>query len=125
MDTASSMDMEEKQMKISIPFNEWSEERIQREKKFATTRSKQYGKAGDWFMCAGKTCEIEFVVKLPLWFIFMHLYDTEGADSPGEFSDVWCSIHPRKSWESMLGKEYFYHFFSILNPDEAKFEVKT
>jgi hypothetical protein len=110
--------------RIVIPFNEWSKERIRLEKKFATTRSKQYGKAGDWFICEGKTCELELVVKLPLWFIYTHLYVSEGAESEKEFSDVWCSIHPKLSWESMLGKEYFYHFFSILSDDEARFEGK-
>lgn len=111
-------------MKIEIPMNEWSRERIKREKKFATTRSKQYGKAGDYFVCEGKTCELEFIVKLPLWFISLYLYETEGAESGKEFSDVWCSIHPRKSWESMLSEWYYFHFFSILSDDEARFEEK-
>jgi hypothetical protein len=111
-------------MKIEIPFNDWSRGRIEREKKFATTRSKQYGKAGDYFICNGKVCELEFVVKLPLWFISMHLYRTEGAESGKEFSDIWCEIHPRKSWESMLGQDYYYHFWSILSDDEARFEGK-
>jgi hypothetical protein len=105
-------------MKINIPFNEWSKERIRREKKFATTRSKPYGKKGDWFECEGKQCELEFVVKLPLWFIHLFLFETEGAESPLEFNKVWVDIHPKRSWESMLGEDYFYHFWSILQPGD-------
>lgn len=111
-------------MKIEIPFNDWSRERIKHEKKFATTRSKQYGKAGDYFVCEGKTCELEFVVKLPLFFISLYLYETEGAESSLEFNKVWMEIHPRKTLEQMLGENYWYHFFSILSDDEAKFEEK-
>ena len=54
---------------IKIPFNAWSKEKIRLEKKYATTRTKKYGDAGDYFKEQGKFCEIEFVVKLPLWFI--------------------------------------------------------
>ena len=109
-------------VKIEIPMNPWSKERIKREMKYATTRSKQYGKPGDWFEVDGKVLELEFIAKLPLFFITEYLYRTEGAESPEEFQKIWREIHPRKSWDSMMAQEYYYHFFSHL---QGSIEIGT
>ena len=36
-------------MKINIPFNRWSMERLYDGRKCATSRNKKYGVVGDWF----------------------------------------------------------------------------
>jgi len=98
---------------IKIPFNGWSEERIKDGTKFATSRNKKYGDKGDYFRLDGLDWlfTIDFVVKVPLWFVRAWLWKTEGADSPEEFVRVWKQIHPRKGW--IEEQEVWYHVFTI------------
>jgi len=95
--------------KIDIPFNDWSKNKLIQCKKIATSRSKKYGEVGDFFEFQGDKYIIVMIKKLPLWFIADVLYDSEGADSPDEFRNVWAKIHYRKPVDER--KEYFYHFF--------------
>lgn len=97
--------------KIEIPFNKWSEERLETGMKFATSRNKPYGKPGDTFSHDGFEYTLELIVKLPLWFIRDYLYDTEGCSSPKDFEDIWKWIHPRKGWVEK--QEVFYHYFGL------------
>jgi len=96
-------------MKIRIPFNEWSKKRLVHAK-IATSRYKRYGKKGDTFSVGDYDYRIDFVVKLPLWFITYYLYRTEGAESPEEFQKVWANIHPKKGW--LPEDEVWYHCFN-------------
>ena len=98
-------------MEVKIPFNTWSENKIRTGEKFATARNKKYGKKGDFTRFEEWKLRIKFVVKLPLWFIRAWLYETEGADSPDEFVDIWCKIHPRKGWDE--NQEVWYHCFDV------------
>ena len=96
-------------MKIEIPFNEWSKDKLDKFIKNATSRNKQYGEKGDTFDYDGVRYEIVFVAKLPLWFIAKYLFKSEGAESDVEFIEVWIGIHPRARWTP--NKEVFYHYF--------------
>jgi hypothetical protein len=96
-------------MKIKMPFNKWSKDRLESGDKFATSRTKKYGKTGDYFLIGSHRYEIQFVVKLPLWFIRAWLYKTEGAETMDEFVEVWKKIHPVKGWDD--NQIVWYHCF--------------
>ena len=96
-------------MKIRIPFNEWSKRRLMQVRKTATSRNKVYGEPGDFFEEVENKYVLMMVKKLPLWFIADALFASEGCESPDEFRNVWCEIHPRKGWDGK--QEVFYHYF--------------
>lgn len=52
---------------------------------------------------------LNLVVKLPLWFIRWHLYESEGCESGDEFEEVWTNIHPKKGFVD--SDEVWYHHF--------------
>ena len=95
---------------INIPFNAWSKDKLNKVIKCATSRTKQYGEKGNYFMVDGRTYQIEFIVELPLWFVKHFLYETEGCETPDEFEVVWCKIHPVKGFDS--SQIVYYHFFN-------------
>ena len=96
-------------MKIEIPFNDWSRERLDRQWKKATSRTKKYGEVGDWFRVDDVDYELELVIKIPLWFVAEDLYQSEGAESKEEFIDVWKSIHPKKGFKP-FDMVWYHHF---------------
>lgn len=98
--------------KIEIPFNKWSEERLNLFAKTATSRNKKYGEVGDTFEVNGTTYELDLVIKLPLWFVSEDLYDSEGALNFLEFEDIWKKIHPKKGF--IPEQEVWYHHFRIV-----------
>ncbi len=97
-------------MKINIPFNEWSKERLLILRKTATSRTKKYGESGDIFIVNDIKYELEFVMKLPLHVIRDYLYKTEGCVSKMEFEKVWADIHPKKGWDD--NQMVWYHHFT-------------
>ncbi len=46
-------------MKITIPFNDWSKERLRGQLKKATSRYKKYGDVGDTFIVQGYSYELD------------------------------------------------------------------
>lgn len=95
-------------MKIKIPFNLWSQDKLLFGLKTATSRHKKYGDVGDTFEMADRTYYINLIVKLPIWFIRNELYLTEGCDTPEEFEKIWTEIyHVFK-----LTEEVWYHHFT-------------
>ncbi len=78
-----------------IPFNRWSQERLLRESKTATSRTSQYGNIGDTFRVGDKTFEFTDISKKKLGDIAQNHYLEEGAKSPEEFIEVWNSLHPK------------------------------
>lgn len=84
---------------VDIPFNDWSEQRLQAGHKTATTRTKRYGDPGDRFRAAGHVWELTHVVKLPLGIVAEQFYDLEGARTTATFVEVWEDIHPRRGFE--------------------------
>ena len=104
-------------MKIEIPFNKWSLERLYDERKCATTRNKKYGVVGDWFEVVFKDrdesrkYQLIEVTKTKLRSVRDFAWQDEGASCPEEFEKVWIEIHPRKGFE--LDKEVWYHHFRV------------
>jgi len=105
-----------KEMKIEMPFNLWSKERLILGKKQATSRNKKYGDIGDTFIVGNWEYVIIGVTMFPLWFIRKYLYQTEGCDTPEEFVDIWNVIHPKKRWQS--SQYVWYHLFEAKNAVE-------
>mgnify|MGYP000508473649 CR=1 FL=1 len=106
-------------MKIEIPFNKWSKERLYEERKCATTRNKKYGNVGDWFEVIFKDkdeirkYQLIEVTKTLLRSVASFRWKEEGADSPEEFKKIWKEIHPRKGW--MAEQEVWFHLFRELD----------
>ena len=97
---------------IKIPFNEWSEERLENQSKKATSRYKKYGDVGDVFNVNGYFYELELVIKVPLWFVAEDLWSSEGAKSSDEFIRVWKEIHKRKGYKP-FDMVWYHHFKEI------------
>ena len=97
-------------MRIKIPFNLWSQDKLLHELKKATSRYKKYGSVDDTFIMQGKCYYVNLVVKLPLWFIRNYLYESEGCKTPEEFENIWIGIHPNRGFR--LGDEVWYHHFT-------------
>jgi len=96
-------------MKIEIPFNNWSKERL-KQGKHATTRIKKYGEVGDTFTVDGMTYGLHFVGKCHLQFISFFMWKTEGAKDEIEFINVWEKIHPRKGFDPE--QLVWFHYFT-------------
>ena len=100
-------------VEIKIPFNDWSEKRIDNNTKNATSRYKKYGELGDKFVYNGYWYELELVIKVPLWFVSEDLYRSEGAKSSDEFIRIWKDIHYRKGFRPF--DMVWYHHFKQIN----------
>lgn len=96
---------------IKIPFNSWSKERLLNGKKVCTSRTRIYGNEGD-IIDAGTPDKytLKKILKLPLWFVTDFLWLLEGADSSGEFVEVWKGIHPNKGYDGF--QMVYVHFFT-------------
>ena len=99
-------------MKIKIPFNAWSMERLALGTKRATSRTKKYGNIGDTFTADGMKFELDLIIKVPQWFVAEVLYRSEGAITTAEFIDVWTSIHKLKGYSPF--DEVWYHHFKVI-----------
>lgn len=64
-----------------IPFNKWSQERIDNGWKLCTSRTRLWNDS-----------RVYLVIKLPLGIVRNFLYKEEGAETPEEFERVWRSI---------------------------------
>lgn len=96
--------------RIKIPFNLWSQDKLNCSLKKATSRYKKYAEVGDTFLMGGRVYYINLVVKLPLWFIRNYLYESEGCKSPEEFENIWIGIHEKRGFR--LKDEVWYHHFT-------------
>lgn len=85
-------------MRIHIPFNTWSQERIKKGVKRATTRTRRYGSPGNTFTAQGKTFNILAITKMKLGEVTEKHYKDEGATTKEEFIEVWKSLHPNKGY---------------------------
>lgn len=94
---------------INLPFNKWSKERLATGQKVCTSRTKQYGNPGDKFYVENEHI-LKEILKFPLWFVKDFLWYQEGANSPEEFEEVWCSIHPNKKFVN--DQTVYTHFFT-------------
>ena len=94
---------------VQIPFTEWSRNKLRKQLKIATTRTKPFGNKGDFFFVEEIKYEILQVTKMNLVYVAYNLFRTEGADSPEEFIKIWTEIHYLSGWTP--DKKVYYHKF--------------
>lgn len=105
-------------MKIEIPFNEWSRDKLLRGLKIATTRTKPYGRINDTFFVdfgyrfGEKEYKILSIFSTNLTKVASNMWKMEGANSPEDFIDVWIDIHKRAGWTP--DKLVWVHIFEEL-----------
>ena len=100
-------------MKIVIPFNDWSKQRLYNLTKKATSRNKKYGNIGDTFLVNNVDYELDLILKLPLWFVAEYLYISEGASSKEDFIKVWEDIHLIRGFRP-FDLVWYHHFRQTL-----------
>jgi len=108
-------------LRIEIPFHKRFLIPILSGRKIATTRSRRYGKIGDYFYLqnyrdevSGVKIKIISVSREKLGDIAAHLYWEEGFGNPEEFRKFWLTMH--RKWEPE--KKYCLHVFLKANFQE-------
>lgn len=86
-----------------IPFNAWSQERIQIGQKICTSRHKRYS----------KDPRVTCIVRLPWWMIRNYLWEPEGAKDMAELQEVIEDIYKRV----VTDDEMFYVHFGNYKKD--------
>lgn len=87
---------------VKIPFLPEFEQAMLSGRKTMTSRTKWYGKAGDYFEAFGARFTIVMQSVVPLETITSLYYRQEGVGSPDEFKAVWVRLHPRLGWQPEL-----------------------
>lgn len=98
-----------KPKQVKIPFKPYFRERLLDGTKTATTRTKRFGRPGDWFPAYGATFTILQVLVVNLHLVRRDYYTHEGFKEPHEFESCWISIHRRKGWQG--GQQVYLHLF--------------
>ena len=96
--------------KILLPFSPEFEERMLSGEKTCTTRSKRYGRSGDWFPAFGKYFVLTEVYSIPLQRAVLFCYKEEGFANSQEFIEFWNSHHVQP-YESSRARPAFIHYF--------------
>lgn len=101
---------------FEIPMNGWSEDKLYKGQKTATTRTTRYGDPGDRFEAVGNIYALTHVVKVPLEVVADHFWEEEGCEDRAEFLEVWNDIHYRRGYESDW--EVWLHLFRKVKMDD-------
>jgi hypothetical protein len=104
-------------MQIHIPFKERFREPMLNGTKIMTSRTKRYGREGDYFNAFGRTFALTCVQAMPFSFI-VNNWRIEGCSSKEDFLAVWKEIHPRKALNPQ--DMFWVHSFSSISSKEAK-----
>jgi hypothetical protein len=99
---------------VTIPFNDWSRQRIEKGIKTATTRYKKYGEPGDYFISNGVVYRIIQVIRTNIGFVAANYFFEEGALSHEDFVSVWAHIHPGRGFRP--DDLVWYHLFERVSP---------
>jgi hypothetical protein len=99
-------------MKIEVPFNAWSKERILDGRKTATSRTKALGECGDWFPVGDKKFVMLRIFPTTLNEVANFKFKKEGARSIAEFIKVWKSIY-RGQYDG--DRTVYFHEFKELS----------
>jgi len=83
---------------VQIPFNSIFQLAMTTGRKTCTSRTRQYGRAGDTFRAFGCLFEITKVERRMLKDVALVLHAHEGCQSRREFIEVWGTLHPRKGF---------------------------
>lgn len=99
--------------KIKLPFNDWGVERLQKDKKTATSRNKKHGKPGDTFNVENMVFEIIKIEQMSLDDVAIYHFKEEGARSPIDFISIWIKIYPNEGFVPY--HNVFYHTFKRIH----------
>lgn len=95
---------------VVIPFHSRFEQPMIQGTKEATTRKRQYGMTGDWFVIFGHTFVIDRVTRCYLYRVAEKLYLSEGFTSSQDFKDFWKHLYPQTGYKPNE-VVYFHRFF--------------
>ena len=98
---------------VNIPFQPEFKEPMLSGKKTATTRTKRFGRPGDWFRAFGRTFVLTEVSQIQLSLAIYHFYQDDGFSSPGEFINCWDRLHPRVTYAQRRARLVYLHRFTI------------
>ena len=98
-----------------VPFLDEFAERLLSGRKYATSRLKPIGKAGDIFTAFGARFALKSVRQETLDWIAKCGYYAEGFATPSAFRNIWKKIHHRRGWSP--SQVVWYHEFELL-PDK-------
>jgi hypothetical protein len=95
-------------MKVYIPFQPRFEEPLVTGKKTWTTRTRPFGKRGDYFGAFGEYFLIDKVELMPLETVLEH-WQEEGCNCKQDLIDTWQEIHRRRP--VYLTENFYVHVF--------------
>lgn len=103
---------------IKIPFLPRFREPMLNRTKWMTSRTKRYGKQGDFFYAFGVKFQlVADPFLMPLKEIIMQ-WKGEGFESIGDFQLTWCRIHPKRKFEDLEEKFWVHAFRKIEEAEE-------
>lgn len=106
--------------KVIIPHQPEMRKAILAGRKTATSRTKQYGSPGDYFMLKGRVFIILEVLRLPLDIVMQDYYLQEGFESPLDFMEIWKKLHPKANHRPK--QKVYVHIYKS-EKDLAQFHV--
>lgn len=98
-----------------MPFLAAFREQLLSGAKTVTTRTRAYGKAGDYFIAFGSVFRLYLVEKSSIYAVANTLYYVEGFDSPKAFRECWKRIHPETGYRPTL--RVWVHYFERVETD--------
>jgi hypothetical protein len=96
---------------VKIPFQSEFKDRMLSEQKTYTTRTKRYGRPGDWFKAFGAFFTLIEVFEVHLNFVADTCYIGEGFDSRQDFIACWNKLHPNVTFEEKRDRTVYLHRF--------------
>lgn len=85
-------------MKVKVPFTSWSEDKLNKGLKTATTRRFKLGEVNDTFFIYTRQGRKRFVftkiMRVKLHVVHHYYYKQEGCNTKREFEEVWINRHP-------------------------------
>lgn len=110
--------MDRKPKQVKLPFYERFRRALLDGRKTATTRTRRFGKPGDWFPAYGATFKILAVAVCNLSFVEKFYYEQEGFKKPAGFVNVWIEIHPGNGW--VPSQEVYLHIFERMENQDGQ-----
>lgn len=101
--------------KFEIPFSGEMADAVDEGRKLCTSRNKQYGKIGDYFILRDYAYKLVDVQYRTLAFVATNFYRLEGFEDPEGFIDIWERLHPGKGFISE--QKVYVHFFARVQRD--------
>lgn len=86
-------------MKVEIPFVPEFQWPMILDRMTLTSRTKFYGKVGDWFEAFYVRFLIVRIFKYSLEGVGRDYWKQSGVKSPEAYREIWCKLHPGAGWQ--------------------------